>query len=203
MDKLDKAYEAVQMLETLGLPVSNEQLRVIAQMEEDYLRDEVIPLIKQEMEPLVEKMRNNFHLLFSYSSKNGLDIRITEPIKQVQNVLSSVESNGYRKKKHIIRVTFPDNRVSCHKIVSKTYTDVIKYAGALNVQRLGIMLLGENIISSSLMDNERYAAGQQPIEHGLYVCTYCDTDRKLEILKTINRELNLNLKIEKVMLDDL
>ena len=62
MDKLDKTYEAVTMLETLGLPVSNEQLIAIAQMEKEYLRDEIIPLIKQELEPMVVKMRNQFNL---------------------------------------------------------------------------------------------------------------------------------------------
>lgn len=51
------------------------------------------------------------------------------------------------------------------------------------------------------MENERYAAGQQEIEPGLYLCTYCDTDKKYEILKMINRELNLNLSIEKILLD--
>lgn len=203
MDKLSKAYEAVEMLEELELPVSQEQLNAIAQMEKDYLRDEIIPLIQQELEPLVGKMRNKFHLLFTYTKENGLEIRITEPVKQAQNISTTEDARGYRKKKHIIRVTFPDNRVSCHKIVSNTFVDVIKYAGARNVKRLGIMLLGENIISSSLMGNDRYASGQQLVEPGLYVCTYCDTDRKLEMLRTINRELNLNLKIEKVMLDDL
>ena len=54
MDKLDKAYEAVDLLETLGLPVSNEQSNAIAQMEKDYIRDEIIPLIKQELEPTVQ-----------------------------------------------------------------------------------------------------------------------------------------------------
>ena len=104
-------------------------------------------------------------------------------------------------RKFIIRVKFPDNHVSCQKIVSNTYADVVKYAGARNVQKLGLMLLGENIISSSLMENERYASGQQEIEPGLYLSTYCDTEKKLEILKTINRELKLNLIIEKVLLD--
>lgn len=201
MDKLDKTYEAVAMLESLGLPVSNEQLNVIAQMEKEYLRDEIIPLIKQELEPLVKKMRNRFNLEVSYSKADGLDIQLKDPSRQSRSLFPAEEAKGYRKKKFIIRVTFPDKRVSCHKIVSNTFADVIKYAGAKNVEPLGITLLGENIISSSLMENERYAAGQQEIEPGLYVCTYCDTERKLEILKTINRELNLNLIIEKVMLD--
>lgn len=201
MDKLDKAYEAVDLLETLGLPVSNEQLNAIAQMEKDYLRNEIIPLIKQELVPLVEKIKNQFNMKITYSKENGLDIQLYEPTMQSRNMFPAVDERGYRKKKYIIRVKFPNNQVSCQKIVSNTFADVIKYAGAENVERLGIMLLGENIISSSLMENERYAAGQQQIEPGKYLSTYCDTDKKLEILKTINRELNLNLTIEKVLLD--
>lgn len=200
MEKLDKAYEAVDLLETLGLPVSNEQSNAIAQMEKDYLRDEIIPLIKQELEPMVQKMRNQFNMKVIYTKENGLDILLSEPNMQ-SSVLSGTDDRNYRKKKFIIRVKFPDNRVSCQKIVSNTFADVIKYAGAKNVQQLGIMILGENIISPSLMENERYAAAQQEIEPGLYLCTFCDTDKKLEILKMINRELNLNLSIEKVLLD--
>ena len=201
MEKLDKAYEAVEMLEGLGLPVSTEQLNAISQMEKEYLRDEIIPLLKQELEPLVKSMRNQFNMRVTYKSDNGLDIQLYEPIKQIQTFSSSSDERGYRKKKFIIRVRFPDNRVSCQKIVSNTFVDTIKYAGARRVEKLGIMLLGENIISSTLMENERYASGQQEIEPGLYVSTYCDTEKKLEILKLINRELNLNLTIEKVLLD--
>lgn len=46
MKELDKAYEAVQMLESLGLPVSNETLKAIAQKEKEALLNEIIPLIK-------------------------------------------------------------------------------------------------------------------------------------------------------------
>ena len=202
MDKLDKTYEAVAMLETLGLPVSIEQRNAIDRMEKDYLQEEIIPLLKQELEPMVEKLRNQFNMKITYNKDLGLDIKLSEPTKQNPSLFPSLEERGARKKKFIIRVKFPDNRVSCQKIVSNTFADVVKYAGAKNVERLGIMILGENIISSSLMENKRYAAGQQEIEPGIYLCTYCDTDKKLEILKMINRELNLNLIIEKVLLDD-
>ena len=201
MDKLNKAYEAVDLLENLGLPVSNEQLNAIAEMEKDYLCNEIIPLIKQELEPLVEKMRNSFQLNLSYSMDGGMEIQLRESVKQVRSLLPEDESTGYRKKKFIIRVTFPDNRVSCHKIVTNTFIDVIKYAGAKNVERLGIMSLGQNIISTSLHENVKYQAYQHEIEPGIYVGTYCNTDRKYEFLRTINRELNLNLSIEKVLLD--
>ena len=38
MDKLKKLYEAVEMLEALGLPVSNDQRNAIALMELQVLR---------------------------------------------------------------------------------------------------------------------------------------------------------------------
>lgn len=201
MDKLDKTYEAVAMLETLGLPVSNEQLIAIAQMEKEYLRDEIIPLIKQELEPMVAKMRNQFNLKVSYSKENGLDIQLSESAIQSTNLFSGTDERNYRKKKYIIRVVFPNNRVSCQKIVANTFFEVIKYAGAENVERLGIMALGQNIITNQLHEKEQYHPYQREIEPGLYVNTFLDTDKKYEVLKMINRELNLNLTIEKVLSD--
>ena len=201
MDKLDKTYEAVAMLETLGLPVSNEQLIAIAQMEKEYLRDEIIPLIKQELEPMVKKLRNQFNLKVVYSKENGLDIQLSEPAIQSANLLSGTDERNYRKKKYIIRVVFPNNRVSCQKIVANTFFEVIKYAGAENVERLGIMALGQNIITNQLHEKEQYHPYQREIEPGLYVNTFLDTDKKYEVLKMINRELDLNLSIEKVLSD--
>ena len=201
MDKLDKAYEAVDLLETLGLPVSNEQSNAIAQMEKDYLRDEIIPLIKQELEPMVQKMRNQFNMKVVYSKETGLDIHLSEPKMQSSNALSGTDDRNYRKKKFIIRVVFPDNRVSCQKIVANTFFDVIKYAGAENVERLGIMALGQNIVTNELHEKEQYRSYQREIEPGVYVNTFIDTDKKYEVLKMINRELNLNLTIEKVLSD--
>jgi len=201
MDKLDKTYEAVAMLESLGLPVSNEQLIAIAQMEKEYLRDEIIPLIKQELEPMVEKMRNQFNMKVVYTKENGLDIQLSEPAMQSASLFPGTDERNYRKKKYIIRVVFPNNRVSCHKIVANTFVDVIKYAGVENVEKLGIMALGQNIISNVLHEKEQYHPYQREIEPGVYVNTFLDTDRKYEVLKSINRELNLNLTIEKVLSD--
>ena len=201
MDKLNKAYEAVDMLESLGLPVSKEQLNAIAQMEKDCLRNEIIPLIKQELEPMVQKMRNQFNMKVVYSKEKGLDIQLSESVIQSGNLIPASDEHNYRKKKFIIRVVFPNNRVSCQKIVANTFFDVIKYAGAENVERLGIMALGQNIITNELHEKEQYRPYQREIEPGLYVNTFIDTDKKYEVLKMINRELNLNLEIAKVMIE--
>ncbi len=201
MEKLDKAYEAIEMLEALGLPVSIEQRNAIDRMEKEYLQDEIIPLIKQELEPMVQKMRSQFNMKVVYSKEKGLDIQVSESVVQSGNLIPASDEHNYRKKKFIIRVVFPNNRVSCQKIVANTFFDVIKYAGAENVERLGIMALGQNIITNELHEKEQYRPYQREIEPGLYVNTFIDTDKKYEVLKMINRELNLNLTIEKVLSD--
>lgn len=202
MEKLNKAYEAVDMLETLGLPVGDELTSSIAKMEKEYLRNEVVPHLTKELESLVEKVRNRFNMEISFNPQDGVDINLVER-PSVQGVLfDSTSTEGPRRKKFIIRVVFPDKTVSCHKMVSDTFLDVVRYAGAENVKRLNIMQLGENIVSSKLNENERYRSAQKDLGNGLYLCTVSTTGRKLEIIKYLNKELNLGLTIEKVMLGD-
>jgi hypothetical protein len=186
MKELDKAYQAVEMLESLGLPVSNETLNAIAKKEKETLCEEIIPFIKQELEPLVAKMRNGFQLSLTYSNGKGIDISFVESQKHNKVEKSLEVENRYRKKKSVIRVTFPNKHVSFHKKSSDTFFDVIKYAGANKVERLGFMLFGMNIVSSKLYENEKYKKYQREIEPGLYLCTYCNTERKLKMLNEIN-----------------
>lgn len=95
MEQLKKAYEAIEMLKALDLPVSEEQLRGVAKLEKEYLQNEIIPLLKQEMEPYVEKMRSRFHLDISYDKESGLSISVEKNTER-QNTTNQGESNSFR-----------------------------------------------------------------------------------------------------------
>lgn len=200
MEKLNKAYEAIELLNNLGLPVSSEQQKAIQELEKNYLRQEVIPHIQEEMEPLVKGIKNPFQIEINYIKEEGLSIGIIDRISLRGQVPSSDEQNK-RQKKYIIRVLFPDNHASCNKMVWETLVDVVRYAGAERVRQLNISIMGDNLVSAELNSNERYRVGQKEVEPGLYVCTYSSTDTKYEQIRTINKALNLGLKIEKVLLD--
>jgi len=200
MENLDKAYKAMAMLKELGLPVSAEQVKAIAVMESQYLRDEVIPQVTKEMEPLVEQLQNKFKLELTYSQEDGLDIKVIDKKPVQESLFNTTTNSPKRQRKYIIRVVFPDNRVSCSKMVWETLVEVVRYAGAENVMKLNIIIMGDNLVSTELNPNERYRVGQKEVEPGLYVCTYSSTDTKYEQIKKINRYLGLGLKIEKVML---
>ena len=200
MEKLQKAYEAVEMLESLNLPISQEQLIAIAKLEREYLREEVIPLLEQKMKPLVKNLRNSFNLEVFYKKAEGISINIIDKIKEPKSLFPSELEKTSRKKQYIIRVVFPDNHVVCEKHVWETLMEVIKFAGPKRVKSLGIRIMGLNLVSDVLHENERYRVGQKEVEPGLYVCTFSSTDTKYEQIRFINRQLNLGLRIEKVML---
>lgn len=63
MEKLDKAYEGMEMLRNIGLPISKDQIKGIYDLEAQYLTEEVIPQIKEVMEPLANKVMNGFKMV--------------------------------------------------------------------------------------------------------------------------------------------
>lgn len=200
MEKLDKLYEAIDLLKSLELPISIEQEKAIAKMEQQYLEEEVIPQITKEMNPIVEQLHNKFKLSVNYNLSTGLDIQVVDNKPVQTSIFNDSETSSKRQRKYIIRVIFPDNHVSCSRMVWETLVDVVRYAGAKRVQSLNIFMMGDNLVSSELHSNERYRVGQKEVEPGLYVCTYSSTDTKYEQIRKINKEFDLGLTIEKVML---
>lgn len=201
MDKLDQAYEAVEMLKELGLPVSNEQVRAIAMMERQYLREEVIPKVSKEMEPLVNMMHNKFRLEVTYSHDCGLDIQVVDRKPVQESLFPKMPAKTSRKeKKWIIRVVYPDGHAFCSRVVWETLADVVRYAGIERVKNIGIMMFGDNFVTQQPNPDERYRKAQKDIGDGYTIMTCSPTDTKYDQIKRINRELNLGLRLEKVML---
>lgn len=85
MEQLKKAYEAIDMLRALDLPVSEEQLLGLAKLEKEYLQEEIIPLLKQELEPMMERLRSEFHIEIIYDKVNGLSMNIIDDIERCCN----------------------------------------------------------------------------------------------------------------------
>ena len=84
--ELKKAYEAIEMLKALELPVSNEQMYKIYELEKTYIKEEIIPIIKGEIEPLVKDMMGNFHLEVSYSKDDGVKVHCLDNYGAHENI---------------------------------------------------------------------------------------------------------------------
>ena len=101
----------------------------------------------------------------------------------------------------LVKVTYPDGRVTCHRTVTDTLVEVVKYAGAKRVCDLKIRMMGENIISDRLFDNLKHRASQKYVGDGLYVNAYSGVNTKYEQMMTINLRLRLGLRLERVLVE--
>lgn len=102
MEQLKKAYEAIEMLRALELPVSEEQLNAVAKLEKEYLQKEIIPLMKQELEPFVSKIRGRFQMEVLFDKEEGLTMQLVEqfekrltPANKDEGTVSSRDTSKY------------------------------------------------------------------------------------------------------------
>lgn len=199
MEKLDKAYEGMEMLRNIGLPISKDQIKGIYDLEAQYLTEEVIPQLKEVMEPLVHKVMNGFKMVVTVGEQEEVNVELLPP--ETENTVNQRETNSKkRQKKFIIKVIYPDGHAVCSRMVWETLYDVVKYAGVQRVRKLGLWLRGTNIISDQVEEDDRYRNSQKEVEPGVYLQTCSTTEVKYEQIKEINKQLSLGLKIEKVLI---
>lgn len=97
MEQLKKAYEAIEMLQALELPVSDEQLRAIAKLEKEYLQDEIIPLLKQELEPFVTKLRSKLQMEVTFDKDKGLNMQLIDQVdRKPTSIIKDADSVSTR-----------------------------------------------------------------------------------------------------------
>ena len=204
---LIKAYEALNTLESIGVPISNEQKKVVDDIETAYIKEELIPRTQEQLQPLFSDIRKDFCLVVEHKRGENLQVKLAEKRSTVvdnppRDVRSKPESSAFKRRKQAkktkLRVTFPDGTVSCKSPAFLTLLDVIRYAGVEEVRRLNLQCMGMNIISSNRYEDPRYAASEKEIEPGVYVGTYSDTSDKSRWIETINNEYNLGLKVSSV-----
>ncbi len=206
-DKLQKAYEAVEMLKALDLPISKEQMEQIAQLEASYLQENIIPLLEKHLEPVVKDMVGDFRIEIFYSKQEGLTIKcgekpIVKPRKQAPEKPRPSEAAINRsKKRYIIKVTFSDGFSICYNNVVQTFMEVIERIGAEKV-----MSINEEAFRGTLViENADVAAEMQyrglkvkQLSNGSYINVNTNTMAKMRQLQIINDTLHLGLKIEKI-----
>lgn len=137
----------------------------------------------------------------TFNKESGLQVRLLNSLNELHYSPEEKTGRGKTKvKKYILRVTFPDGHVIQHQQVLQTLVDVVEFAGAEAVRQLNISTITGNLISDEQDKRERYGIGQKQLSTGQYVQTYSCTDVKYEQIKRINRELQLGLQLEKVLL---
>lgn len=144
-----------------------------------------------------------------YADKFELQMEFKDWMKLVQDIdwatcynapVVHLNKKTSKKKLHFLRVTFSDGRVLQHRNSARTFAKVIEECYPDLITEIGIMVAGVNIVSKELSD--KYVGAQIPIRGGFYVMTNLSTSAKRDVLEQIEKELELDYKVELIPIEE-
>ncbi len=207
MTKLQKLYSTIQNLKELGLELGEDLLKQTSDLEQDIIKNEILPVISEKIEPIIGQIERELVLVVDYVPNEPLSVRITRkrnfteqmetieivPNPKVEHNIGTIKRNSPTKSaKTNLRVTFPNGKVVENRFAYETLQEVVMIVGIEKVRPLAIVQCGVPLISNAQDD----FYNQKEIAKGLYLITHSSTGQKKQQIEKISEALNLNLKVE-------
>lgn len=210
MTKLEKLYNSIQTLKELGAKLPEELIAQTDKLEEDIIKNEILPVVTEKIEPIISQIQRELVLVVDYIPNEPLAIKLSRkrnfselseakeltpdaPVQHNTGKITRKTAQG-KKPKTNLRVTFPDGKVVENHFAYETLLEVIRRAGAEKVRELGHIQCGVPLVSTTIDDY--YGNAQHEIAKGLYVITHSSTQAKKQQIEEISKALKLNLKVE-------
>lgn len=222
MSKLEELYETREKLQSFGIAPNADLERQLAQLEEEIIRNEIVPIITDKVEPVLKQVRREVVLVVEHSPENGVQVHLSRK-RNVANVfsdavtISSVQlDNTVREHKEGIsrprttgmkpatklRVTFmEDGEVISESIAADTLKKAILKFGVERVAQLCIapydsilQLNRVNLVTKKR--DEQYGHRQHEIGNGWLVFTGSNTPSKKRQIEAIAKALSEKVKVE-------
>lgn len=207
MSKLQKLYDIIRLTKEVGKPLPADYLQEIEELEQDIIKNDVLPVISEKIEPLLSQIQRELVLVVDYIPGESISVRLSRkrsitqqldtieivPDPQVSHNMGNIRrSSSPKSAKTNLRVTFPDGKIIENRFAYETLQDVVMYAGIDKVRSLNIIQCGVPLVSTT-QDN---FYNQKEISKGIYLITHSSTGQKRQQIEKISKELNLQLKVE-------
>lgn len=99
-----------------------------------------------------------------------------------------------RSKKYLLRVTFPNGKVICHKSATMTFIDALVEIGSENFDKISLEFCRLQLLSKEIYP--KYKEWMKPVCDGWYANIQSDTRLKYMQLLSIKQQLNLDMEVE-------
>ena len=211
MTNLEKLYQSIATFKELGLALNEEMLQKADMLEEDLIKNEIIPRLSESIEAIITQIQRPIVLVVDYVPGEALSVRLTR--KRV--ITDESETKEYslapkqkeREKKTDktytsspksswtgLMVTFPDGKVVNNRYAYETLIQVVDTVGIKKVEALGLKHLGLDFITKTKDD----FYNQHELSDGYLITTHSATIKKKQQLEEISAKLQLGLKVEVV-----
>lgn len=204
---LETLYRFIEDSKKLGIELPANILQQTAELEEQLIREEVLPVLRDNIDPVLRKIKRELMLLVEYSPEKPIRVRISrdgnleglgEAILLTPDPIPEFKQRGKQRRgghrgpaKHL-RVTMNDGSIIGTGVdATTTFCEVLRRVGLMRVRQLNIMASGINLVSTSKDENRT-----QRQLGGFYIFTNTSTLVKAKQLKEISGRLGIRMQVE-------
>lgn len=207
MTKLETLYNSIRGLKELGLPLNEETVKAVDALEEELIKNEIIPRLADSIEPIITKIERPIVLVVDYIPGENLSVRLTRKkvitdeletkqyplsFKQTEKKTARKIASSPKSKKTGLSVILPDGTRIERRYAYETFLEIIERAGTRRVADLKMSWVGLPLVSK--IKDDFY--NQHELPDGWLVVTHSSTNQKRMQLEEISKRLKLGLKIE-------
>lgn len=209
MSKLSKLYQILENSEELGLKLNEEVIKQTNELEEELIKNEILPIVKNNIEPALKPVRRDMVLVVEYSPDKPLQLKLSrkvnisevieakiiEPDPQVEHrEIGKTKSHEVKQPRTALRITLPDGTIINHKQAAASLVEFVQYVGVMKVRALGWRVNRVPFISNT--KDVKYSTSQHSVGDGWYVMTCSDTKTKKKQIEQIAKAIGFNVKVE-------
>lgn len=217
--KLEELYSIIQYSQKNGIKLGDDVFKQINEAEEKIIRDEILPIIGQDIEPTLSQIQRELVLVVEYRPSEPISVALSRKTKISQIVdAKPIVANPRKLSKPVksddpataqepheptkyvtnhtkgLRVQFPDGTVVCNKTAIDTEIDVLHRIGFERTAKVGITYSKWPLIGKKKRPTEAGKVWQHEID-GWYIYSNTSNERKKADLKAISDYYNLGLII--------
>ena len=211
MSKLSDLYQLLRLSQKVGIEWTDEQEKKLAEEEERLIKNEVLPVVTKNIEPVLAQVERELVLIVDYVPGQPLKVSLSrkrnileesndfveitpDPVAQHRTLGPQKKPKTNVSEKTILRVTLPNGEVIEEKKAKDTFVKSIQWIGVTNARSVGLTWCNLPLISNTR--DPKYGKAQVNAGDGWLVLTHSSTYHKKMQLDKMAKALGLDLKVE-------
>jgi hypothetical protein len=207
MSKLSKLYEAQQTLKENGLSFSEEQEAQLRALEEDIIKNDILPVLTEQIEPALKQVQRELVLVVDYVPGEELKVHLSRKRNIAEALTDAVEISP---KRTIVRVNTPSQRSSSigftvkfadgmtisHTNAKQTFIEALQHMSLSKVSGFDERTFADfPLVGRRQRVTEDGYKWQEKVD-GWWVYINMSNDTKMSMLQQVAHYLNIRLTIE-------
>lgn len=206
ISKLSKLYEAQQTLKENGLSFSEEQEAQLRALEEEIIKDDILPVLTEQIEPALKQVQRELVLVVEYIPGEDLKVHLSRKRNITEILTDAVEISPKRTvnrtatdivRAHSIGFTvrFKDGYVVSNTKAKDTFIGALKHMSLERVSTFtGRTFAGFPLVGKKQRVTEDRLKWQDLID-GWWVYINMNNDTKMNVLRQVAKHLNISIDI--------